>query len=133
MDNKWPEGIKKTKQRERVYGILLEADEPMSAVDIFKKVPGYALSTIYRILTAFEENHMVVRLSLPGEDTAVYELNRGEHKHYALCLECREMIPLKTCPFEHVNMETSDNDFQITGHRVEIYGYCKKCRDNQKK
>jgi len=52
MEIKWPDGLKKTKQRTDVYEVLLGADSPMSAVDIFKRVPDYALSTIYRSFPA---------------------------------------------------------------------------------
>ena len=125
---KWPEGLKKTKQRTDVYEVLLKANAPMSAVDIFKEVPDYALSTVYRILASFEKYNLVIKSSLPGEDNSVYELNRGGHKHYAMCLKCHELVPLKKCPFEHVEIQTQENDFEITSHRIEIYGYCSKCK-----
>lgn len=132
MENKWPEGIKKTKQRKEVYNVLLNANSPMSAVDIYKHVPEYALSTIYRILAAFEEKNMVLKSNIPGEDIAVYEINRGVHKHYAMCLSCHELVALKKCPFESAYIETQD-DFEITGHKIEIYGYCNKCREKEMK
>lgn len=129
MKIEWPEGLKKTKQRVDVYKILASAENPMSAVDIFKVVPDYALSTIYRVLASFEKYDLVTKSTLPGEDMAVFELNKGEHKHYALCLKCHEYVPLKKCPFEHINIQTEENDFSITSHKIEIYGYCSKCKE----
>ena len=132
-ENVYPSGIKWTKQRKDVYHILLEEAKPLSAQEIYTRIlrqnneTNYAVSTIYRILTAFEEKGMVLKSTLMGEDVAVYEWNKGEHQHYAICLNCHKRIPLKTCPMEHQHMHVKDEDFTVTGHKVEVYGYCKDC------
>lgn len=130
----YPQGLKWTKQRKHVYEVLLSASEPLSAVQIYSRVERsgedntYALSTIYRILTSFEEKNLVNKTNWMGDGTVVYELNRGGHTHYAVCLECHKRIPLQNCPFAHVHMEET-GDFTITGHKLELYGYCKECKE----
>lgn len=130
----YPQGMKWTRQRKAVYDVLLQAGEPLSAVQIYNQTvkndasENYAVSTIYRILTAFEEKGFVSRSNWMGEGTQVYELERGSHTHYAICLSCHKHIPLHACPFEHVHLPESDGDFQITGHKLELYGYCKDCK-----
>ncbi len=127
-------GIKKTRQREAVYQILAAAKEPLSAHEIYHRVEkdnqedNYAISTIYRALAVFEEKGLVVKSTLMGDDTAVYAWNQGAHKHYAICLKCHKLVPLASCPFEHMEMNTNEEDFQITGHKIELYGYCRKCK-----
>lgn len=139
VDNpQYPQGLKWTKPRKSVYGVLLEAEEPLSAVQIFHlTIQGadgkeYALSTIYRILAAFEEKGLVERTSWMGDGTVVYALNRGEHTHYAVCLECHRRIPLQNCPFGHISLEKEAEDFMITGHKLELYGYCSSCKKSGK-
>ncbi len=154
----YPKGIKWTRQRKCLYEILSEAAEPLSAHQIYnlaiQKVPEdtYALSTVYRILAAFEENGLVNSTTWMGDDTVVYELEKGEHRHFAVCLECRKRIPLQNCPFSlggdaHADMEHHDcnhshehghheedvvlKDFTVTGHKIELYGYCKDCGQNR--
>jgi len=34
----WPEGIKKTKQREAIWSVLTTADKPMTAIEIAEKL-----------------------------------------------------------------------------------------------
>lgn len=129
----YPAGMKWTKQRKRVYDILQRAGEPVSAAWIYQELvregetSGYAVSTIYRILNAFEEKELVIKETRPQEDNAVYELNRGGHTHYALCLGCHKRIPLHVCPFEHLHLDAGEADFVITGHKLELYGYCREC------
>lgn len=130
----YPQGIKWTKQRKNVYAVLQEATEPLTAVQIYhlseKLAEGgeYALSTIYRILAAFEEKGLVSKTTWMGDGTVVYELNRGEHTHYAVCLECHKRIALQSCPFAHIHLDQETDGFTVSGHKLELYGYCKDCR-----
>lgn len=129
----YPAGIKWTKQRKCVYEILKEASEPISAVQIYQQIVQregqvpYAVSTVYRILGVFEEKGIVLKDTRSEDGNTVYELDRGEHTHYAVCLECHKRIPLKSCPFAHVHLDAQAGDFTVTGHRLELYGYCGEC------
>ena len=130
----YPQGLKWTIQRKSVYKVLWEAKEPLSAVQIYNLVtPGaegedYALSTIYRILAAFEERGLVERIAWMGDGSVAYALNRGKHIHYAVCLECHRRIPLQECPFAHIHLDSEAGDFTVTGHKLELYGYCVECK-----
>lgn len=134
----YPGGLKWTRQRKKVYRVLWEAEEPLSATQIYNLVEQqtdgeeYAPSTIYRILAAFEENGLVEKTTWMGDGTVVYVLNRGEHTHYAVCLECHRRIPLQSCPFAHIHLEKETGDFIITSHKLEVYGYCKDCKKDGK-
>lgn len=133
MEIEYPKGLKWTKQRKRVYEILWEAKEPLNAVQIYNNLDReestqYALSTIYRIMAAFEEQGIVNKTTWLGDGTVVYELNRGGHTHYAVCLDCHKRIPLEHCPFAHIHLEKETEDFTITSHKLELYGYCKECK-----
>ncbi|WMC94366.1 Fur family transcriptional regulator [Kineothrix sp. MB12-C1] len=130
----FPCEIKKTKQREEIFKILSEETMPISAVDIYHRLmqtnekANYAISTVYRALGAFEEKGYVTKSTLITGDMAYYEWNYGAHRHYAICLQCHKLIPLKQCPFEHAKIETGSDNFTITGHKLELYGYCKECK-----
>lgn len=130
----FPVEIKKTRQREEIFKILTEETEPVSAVEIYNRLAGtlsganFAISTVYRVLTAFEDKGYVLKSSVTGSDMAYYEWNYGTHKHYAVCLKCHRMIPLKGCPFESAKLEADNDGFAVTGHKLELYGYCRECR-----
>ena len=136
VEKNWPEGVKKTRQRIDIFKVLYGNDQPLSAAEIYNTLnlehPGesYAFSTVYRNLLAFEKAGIVVKSVLSTEDNAVYELKQATHRHYAVCLMCHIKIPIKTCPLHDISehIEESLPDFQITGHQLEIYGYCKECK-----
>ena len=65
-----------------------------------------------------------------GDDNKTsYELNTSEHKHHLVCKQCKEVFPINDCPLcvyeQHIR---DDMDFDVTEHRLEIYGYCKACK-----
>ena len=127
----WPKDLKHTRQREKVWNLLEQVNRPLRAIDIFEEVrvdECIIISTVYRILDAFEEHGMVEKIRFPEDDTAFYKIRTDEHRHYATCLLCHRQIPLDGCPVERLELKQDLKEFTITGHRLEIYGYCADCR-----
>lgn len=117
-------GLKCTRQRKEVIEILKNATMPLRAEDIFEKTENMALSTIYRIIEKLIEKGIAVKTTIPKSDGIYYELMENEHKDYAICIECHKMKYIDICPLHHTKLD----DFTVTGHRVELYGYCNECR-----
>lgn len=136
IERNWPEGFKKTRQRVDIFRVLYQAKQPVSASEIYDDLnkdhsdQRYAFSTVYRNLLAFEKAGIVVKSILTTEENAIYELKHETHRHYAICLLCHVKMPIKSCPLHHIShdIEESIPGFQITGHRLEIYGYCEACK-----
>lgn len=126
----WPKGLKRTRQRELVCDLLSKSDRPLRAIDIFETLRStecISMSTVYRILDAFEKVNFVDKLYIPEDDNAFYKLHSAGHHHYATCLMCHRQIPLDGCPVENLKLNEELPNFTITGHRLEIYGYCRDC------
>ncbi len=125
----WPEGVKRTRQREGVLEVLSHAEKPLSAMEICGRIEGGSawLSTVYRILELFEAKGIVNKISVLGSDMAAYELAGSTHKHYAVCLGCRKIVSMGECPVDHLSPNIGEPGFHVTGHNLEVYGYCKNC------
>jgi len=125
------QGIKNTKQRKCVLEVLEEANSPIDAMEILNRVNEKGvkmwISTIYRILEIFTEKGIVIKNTFFGEEKATYELNKHKHTHYARCLSCKKILEIDLCPIESFIPTVKDEKFYITGHRLEMYGYCDKC------
>ncbi len=131
VQNSWPAGIKRTRQRQSVFSVLESSGKPLSASDICLKIEknGEAvwLSTVYRALELFVKKGVVIKTNVMNNEMAVYELNRFKHKHYAVCINCRKMIAVENCPMEKFIPELEEDDFHVMGHNLEVYGFCKDC------
>lgn len=126
-------GIKNTRSRNLVYNVLRNSRLPLTAGQIYLKLQNtdstINLSTVYRVLEMFVKKELVLKSNLAEENKSVFELNRSEHKHYLVCIACRKIFTLQVCPFEaYENQLSKDIGFDVTGHKFEIYGYCKNCR-----
>lgn len=136
----WPEGLKKTKQRKAVLNVLTKSEKPLTAGDLYEilltnsEKNRMSPSTIYRVLEAFMEYGMVEETGIPGDDSRYYKLKRDDYSHYATCLSCHRQIPIKHCPVEQAGEKMTESlpEFKVTGHRVELYGYCKECLKENK-
>ena len=116
-------GLKCTRQRLDVLHALADASSPMSADMIFSKLSRISLSTVYRILEKFTECSIVTRDVCGKGSEIYYELACMSHRHYAVCLGCHEVRYVESCPVH----KTRIDGFTVTGHRLELYGYCSKC------
>jgi Fur family transcriptional regulator, ferric uptake regulator len=130
--------IKNTKQRNLVLDVLKASVTPLTVEDIFRKTlkgnGSVNLSSVYRILDLFVEKGLVIRSMLPEENRAVYEISSLEHRHYLVCVKCKTIVPLEYCPLKGYE-ETLEQktDFDILGHRLNVFGYCPKCRKSKSK
>ena len=116
-------GLKRTRQREALIAALESADKPITAEEIYDRSGDMALSTIYRTIERLREKGIITSTTIPQSDGVFYELTGNEHRHYAICLSCRRMKYIDICPLH----ETRLDDFTVTGHKLELYGYCGEC------
>ncbi|MGB8454468.1 MAG: transcriptional repressor [Anaerocolumna sp.] len=134
IQDNWPTGIKRTKQRENVLSILENSENPLSATDICAKMEKNGgtswMSTVYRILEHFLKKGIVIKTNMMNNEMAVYEINRFKHKHYAICVSCHKIITMDNCPMEKFIPKLEDEDFYVMGHNLEIFGFCKDCKPN---
>lgn len=127
------EGLKNTKHRSSILDILEQSSVPITAEDIFLRLKendiSISLSTVYRILETLVSKELVIKSSINNESKASFEINRMEHKHHLVCVGCKKMVSIDGCPFEEFEKTIQGTDgFDITGHKLEIYGFCADCK-----
>jgi Fur family ferric uptake transcriptional regulator len=132
------EGLKYTKQRASILKVLTESEQPVSAEEVFLALQRLSvnanLSTVYRILESLASKGIVLKTSIGSDTKALFEMNSSVHKHRMICINCRKMTSVEDCPLdEYEKMLMDRTGFDVTGHKLEIYGYCEKCRKQIKK
>lgn len=127
------EGIKSTRHRNAILQLLEESESPLTAEQLFitlrDKSASIDLSTVYRTLDTFASKNLVIKSNRMDDGKALYELNHHEHKHHLLCVGCHKLISLEECPMGELQQVLKKKiDFDVTGHKLEIYGYCHDCK-----
>lgn len=131
-------GLRNTRHRTAVLNILEQSDQPLTAEQIFlemkeREIPGN-LSTVYRVLDALTDKCMVLKLNIAGGGRSLYEYNRMVHGHHLICLGCKKILAIGSCPLgDYEKTLAEKTDFLIEGHKLDIYGYCPGCRENGKR
>lgn len=124
-------GLKTTKHRIAILKLLENAKSPLSADSMYDEMKKtdilISLSTVYRALETLVENELVSKVQFENETKALYEINKASHHHHFICLGCNKIITLDECPVKDIEEKVS-GDFEIIGHKLEFYGYCKDCQ-----
>lgn len=125
-------GIKSTKQRLAVLGELEKSDAPLTAEDLFMKAHAQcetlSLSTVYRIVDMLCEKGVVMRSGLMEGGRSLFELTPVVHRHNLICVRCHKIIPLEDCPLSQYESDIAKSTgYNISGHKLEVYGVCPKC------
>lgn len=128
-------GLKVTPQRRAILTVMQGTKGFISAQELFVEVknilPGTNFSTIYRNLEALLAREILCSVT-PDETGSLFRLREDEgHHHHALCKSCGASIPMD-CPMEEMYRQLRDKGFTPVGHTLEIYGYCRECKDGKK-
>ena len=123
-----------TRHRKLAFTLLAQSKEPLTAESLFIQMrendSSVSLSTVYRIIDVFLEKGLADRASLMDEGRALYEVADGSHHHHLRCLGCNHTLVVEGCPLEeYERMLEKTTRFRVTGHRLELTGYCSECME----
>ncbi len=128
-------GVRLTRQRRTILGIIETADQHMDAGMILRKARKLDSTidrvTIYRTLKLLKRHGLIDELDLLHirGDGHYYERHpQREHIHMA-CLRCGKVMEFESTLFERLKGQIErDCSFHIVVTRVEMGGYCSACR-----
>jgi len=130
-------GLRLTTQRRLIFSILESAPTHLNAKQILaearKQDPGMDQVTVYRNLSVMKRMEVIDELDLlhlRGEEH-YYEVRQlREHCHVG-CLSCGQMFEFYTPAMKAINKALkTECGFSVAYARIEIGGYCAKCREN---
>ncbi|MCK0471536.1 Fur family transcriptional regulator [Halalkalibacter sp. APA_J-10(15)] len=130
MDCLKERGYKHTGKREDMLHLFANEKRYLSAKDVLEFLqpdyPGMSFDTIYRNLALFSELGILETTELDGEKRFRFTCSTNSHHHHLICLECGKTKHIDNCPMDSIS--SSYPDFEVTGHKFEIYGKCEDCK-----
>jgi Fur family transcriptional regulator, ferric uptake regulator len=128
-------GIRITEQRRLIVGIIQESPRHLDAAMLLemarKQDPTIDRSTVYRTIAMLKDRGLVDELDLMHIDGEkhYYEVKTNrEHCHMA-CFRCGAIMEYTSSAFEKLKEDiAAQSGFQIRVVRLEVGGFCKKCR-----
>jgi Fur family ferric uptake transcriptional regulator len=130
-------GLKATRQRDEIVRALREAGAHVTVDELYRRVrqknPNLGYATVYRTLRLLSESGWASARRF-GDRTARFEHRvEGEHHDHLICLRCGKIQEFENDRLEELQERIArQQGFQVREHKLELYGYCQECAENQK-
>ena len=126
-------GLKQTKQRSAILDYLEKCGQPVSAEQVYFEIKEQTthvnISTVYRFLELLSDKNLVNKINIVGDSRTLFEINHKIHRHYLICLSCKKILPINSCPIEEYERSLENRtNYKIMAHKLIIYGYCPDCQ-----
>lgn len=123
--------IRITPQRFGVLEYLVDNDSHPTADEIYKalseRFPSMSVATVYNNLRLFTKIGFVKEMNF-GDASSRFDFTTTQHYH-AVCQNCGKVEDVYYPGLEDVEEVTTElTGFQVTSHRLEIYGLCSECQ-----
>lgn len=126
-------GLKITAPRQKILALLHDKSKRHWSAEAMHQVlqgqeEDVGLATVYRVLTQFEMCGLIKRHFFEN-DVSVVELNEAGHHDHLVCVECGDVEEFMDEVIEQHQKNIAERfDFQLTDHRLIMYGLCKNCQ-----
>jgi Fur family ferric uptake transcriptional regulator len=129
-------GVRMTTQRRAILSVIETAKKHLDAAQILRRArrldPSIDRSTVYRTLNLLKRQGLIDELDLMHLDGEAHyyerKMNR-DHIHLA-CLRCGRITEYVSDLFEALKGQIQrECDYEIVVARLEVGGYCSKCRN----
>ena len=124
-------GLRATRQRLTVLEALRGRDDRVTAQDLHAELRDagepVGLTTVYRTLSSLADAELLDTFDIGGEQA--FRLCGDAHHHHLVCEVCNTVEELHADEVEHwVASVAKAHDYEVTGHRADIFGVCARCR-----
>jgi Fur family ferric uptake transcriptional regulator len=120
------QGVRITRPRRVILGILSETEDHPDALEIFRRAVildgSISLSTVYRTMKLLGEMGAIHRHAFEGGPSR-FEHATGEHHDHLIDIETGDVIEFKSDRIEQLQNEIARSlGYDIVHHRLELYG-----------
>jgi Fur family transcriptional regulator, ferric uptake regulator len=125
-------GVRITRPRRIILGILNEAGDHPDAMEIFRRAVemdgSISLSTVYRTMKLLESHGAIHRHAFEGGPSR-FEPADGDHHDHLIDIETGDVIEFHSRRIEELQQEIArELGYDIVRHRLELYGRKRKRR-----
>ncbi|MBM7605105.1 peroxide-responsive transcriptional repressor PerR [Metabacillus litoralis] len=127
-------GVRITPQRHAILEFLVDSMTHPTADDIYKalegKFPNMSVATVYNNLRVFREVGLVKELTY-GDASSRFDFITSDHYH-VICESCGKIVDFSYPGLDEVEaLAAHVTGFNVSHHRMEIYGTCKTCEQKE--
>lgn len=127
-------GMRSTPEREEILVEVFAHHDHFDVEELIMRLRQRGLkisrASVYRTLALLVESGLVQEVYVEDGHMHYEHVYVHDHHCHMRCLGCRKIIEFHDGDMEEVERRVgADHNFQVTGHKLEIYGYCASCRE----
>lgn len=122
-----------TRQREVVLQVIRDAEEHLTANEVFDKakqlLPSISFATVYNSLRYLKEAGHIAEISF-GNGASRFDSMTSRHDH-AICTKCGKLVDMEIeLPPEVVSFAAEFSKFKLESIELTLRGLCPNCINN---
>lgn len=116
---------------ETIFGLHKHFDIDTLYYKLNKENKKVSRATIYRTIPLLIKSKLIKKVTSAEEKISNYEHIFGhDHHDHMICIKCGKIIEFKEEKIEKLqNSVCRKFNFKPVEHKLEIKGYCEKCKD----
>ena len=132
------EGLHETGQRMSILDAFLNAEDHVSAEDIYRLVNRrkrkVGFTTVYRTMKLISDSGLA-REVVFNDGISRFEHTYGrKHHHHLICTGCTEVSEFSNRVLDEAEQAlVRKHGFELQYHQYKIFGLCRKCREQTDK
>jgi len=132
MSNKETKNLGLTKQREVILQVIREADEHLTANEVFENakqlLPTISFATVYNSLRYLKDAGHIAEISF-GNGASRFDRKLTRHDH-AICNKCGKLVDLELdFPAQLIQTAAAVSAFKPESLEFTLRGLCPECKD----
>jgi Fur family ferric uptake transcriptional regulator len=121
-------GHRVTASRRRVLEAVFAQSAHFTIEDVLRATRRVGRATVFRTIKILLDLDILCRIALE-DGTLQYRVSTRTHHHHLVCLDCRRVEDFTMCDVAPlVRQLAAATEYEIQGHRLEVYGRCHECR-----
>ncbi len=130
-------GLKSSKRRDLIFENIIQTADHFTADQIYQQMlaidPEIGIATVYRTIRLLVECGILMEHTF-GEKKGFFEVVATDQQHHdhLICTNCGRIIEFHSNIIEADQQRIGQQyNFQIESHKLEIYGICQQCQQQQ--
>jgi Fur family ferric uptake transcriptional regulator len=129
-------GLKATRQRDLIVDAFFSQSGHLSVEELVEKAkqrdPSIGAATVYRTMRILTDAGLASARHFEGGQTR-YEAALDRHHHdHLICTSCGDIVEFENERIEELQDRVAqDHGFTVTHHKLELYGLCARCNQQQ--
>ena len=134
LENK---GMRVTPERQTILSEVFAEHEHFDVEELImrlrQKGQRSSRASVYRTLALLVQSGLVQEVFYADGHMHYEHIYGHEHHCHLRCLGCRKIIEFRNGAVEEAEKRLGqEHHFEVTGHRLEILGFCPDCRAKRK-